>query len=320
MGRTLSSAMQTAISANTGYADVWFVEILGSGTSIRYTTLPNDVSWNSQTWTGIGGLIEIDAPPESADPGGQSCNISFSGVNQTIIAEVLTNQVRGRSCVIYWGQILISSGAVIVDPITIFDGMLNSRWTMEEQPSDHGQRGTVKVSTAAVSDMARNVFTHAVYTNWHSLQNMQNRAYNKITLSANPITTTSGSIVITVANTNEPHRIGIGDQVTLASATDTGGITAARLNVMMEVVTTPSEFSYTADIGGSNATSGATGGGTGVIGVYGHDLSAIVNMRDYMFNTLPDLVGQPIYWGRKGAQALPPTSSGYQPPGVISLR
>ena len=51
----LSSAMVTAISAKTGYSDIWLIEILGSSNTLRYTTMPNDVSYDSKTWTGIGG-------------------------------------------------------------------------------------------------------------------------------------------------------------------------------------------------------------------------------------------------------------------------
>ena len=67
----LSSAMVTAISAKTGYSDIWLIEILGSSNTLRYTTMPKDVSYDSKTWTGIGGLIEIEAPPETTAPADQ---------------------------------------------------------------------------------------------------------------------------------------------------------------------------------------------------------------------------------------------------------
>jgi len=175
MGRTLTSAMQTAISAKEGYGDVWFIEIAASNTTLRYTTAPSDVLWNSLTWTGIGGLIEFDPPPETGDPAGQSLGLSLSGVDTGMITEVLDHNLRGRTCRLYWGQILLSTGVVVVDAIEVFGGLMNATWQIEHTPSDQGTRGTVKVSTTIVSEMARHLFRRMLRTNLTSLALMQAR-------------------------------------------------------------------------------------------------------------------------------------------------
>jgi hypothetical protein len=180
MGRAITAAMATAISAVDGYANVWLIQLTGSDNTIRYSTAPSDVSWNSQTWVGIGGLIDVEAPAETTDPSGQSLKLSFSGVQQSVIAEVLTNQVRGRTCTVYWAQILISTGVVVADPITIFSGLMNSRWEMAETPSDLAARGSVRVSTTVVSQFARYLFPRATYTNFRSLRTMQERSTRDI--------------------------------------------------------------------------------------------------------------------------------------------
>jgi len=175
MARTLTAAMQTAISAKEGYADVWFIEIVTSSTTLRYTTAPSDVTWNSLTWTGIGGVIEFDPPPETVDPAGQSLGLSLSGVDTGMITEVLDNNLRGRTCRLYWGQILTSTGVVVVDAIEVFGGLMNATWQIEHTPSDQGTRGTVKVSTTIVSEMARYLFRRMLRTNPTSLALMQAR-------------------------------------------------------------------------------------------------------------------------------------------------
>tara|TARA_R110000824_G_scaffold121916_2_gene278439 strand:+ start:1757 stop:2398 length:642 start_codon:yes stop_codon:yes gene_type:complete len=167
--------MQTAISAKTGYADVWFIEIAASNTTLRYTTAPSNVTWNSLTWTGIGGLIEFDPPPETADPSGQSLGLTLSGVDTTMITEVLDHNLRGRDCRLYWGQIVTSTGVVVVDAIEVFGGLMNASWHIEHTPSDQGTRGTVKVSTTIVSEMARYMFRRMLRTNPTSLALMQAR-------------------------------------------------------------------------------------------------------------------------------------------------
>jgi hypothetical protein len=88
-----------------------------------------------------------------------------------------------------------------------------------------------------------------------------------ITLTNDPITTASGSTVITVLD-KAGHGATVGDTVTIAGATATGGITAARLNVEMTVASVPTKATFTADIGGANASSTATGGGSAVGATY----------------------------------------------------
>ena len=214
MARTLTTAMQTAISAKEGYADVWFIKIVTSNTTLRYTTAPSDVSWDSQTWTGIGGVIEFDPPPETADPSGQSLRLSLSGVDTALITQILDYQLRGRNCRLYWGQITTSTGVVVLDPLEAFSGLMNASWEIAHTPSDQSTRGTVTVSTTIVSELARYLFRRLLRTNVPSLRLLQKR----------------------------------------------GGIFSS-------------------------------------------------GSPDIFFQTLPDLVGRPIYWGRIGARANP--ASGY---------
>ena len=82
-----------------------------------------------------------------------------------------------------------------------------------------------------------------------------------VDLTNNPITTTSGSTVLTILD-KAGHGATAGDTVTIAGATAVGGITAARLNVEMTIASVPTKATFTADIGGANASSTATGGGS----------------------------------------------------------
>ena len=213
MSRTLTTAMETAISAKEGYGDIWFIKIVTSNTTLYYSTAPSNVAWDSQSWIGIGGVISFDPPPETADPSGQSLRLSLSGVDTALITQILDYQLRGRNCRLYWGQILTSTGVIVTDPIEAFSGLMNASWEIAHTPSDQGTRGTVSVSTTIVSEMARYLFRRMLRTNTASLRQLQARG--DVFDSSNP---------------------------------------------------------------------------------------------DIFFQTLPDLVGKPVYWGRQGATANPPIS------------
>ena len=89
-----------------------------------------------------------------------------------------------------------------------------------------------------------------------------------VTLSNDPVTTTSGGTIITIID-KAGHGATAGDTVTISGVDATiGGITAARLNVEMTVASVTNKATFTADIGGANASGTATGGGSAVVAVY----------------------------------------------------
>ena len=176
MSRTLTSAMQTAVAAEAGYADIWFLELASSGGTLRYTTAPSTVSWNSLTWVGIGGAIVFEPPSESSDYAAQSFRLSLSGVDQGVITEILTSNLRGRDATIWWGQVLLSPGVVVLNPLEIFTGLMNDPWEITEDPPAPGQHGTVRVETGVVSQLARHLYPRATRTNVESHESMLDRA------------------------------------------------------------------------------------------------------------------------------------------------
>ena len=72
MSRTLSAAMQTAISAKSGYADVWLLDLVTTATvgatasAILYATAPTDVTWGGRTW--VATTIASNREDERAEP------------------------------------------------------------------------------------------------------------------------------------------------------------------------------------------------------------------------------------------------------------
>ena len=89
-----------------------------------------------------------------------------------------------------------------------------------------------------------------------------------VTLSTNPVTTASGGTIVTIIDKGG-HGATAGDTVTISGVSGTiGGITAARLNVEMTVASVTNKATFTADIGGSNASGTATGGGSSVVATY----------------------------------------------------
>jgi len=176
MARTLAAGMTTAVAASEGYADVWLLVIVSSGGTTRITTAGQDVLWNGNTYTAVGGAIQLSPPAETSDPAAQGLNITLSGVSQTIISDLLNNNMRGQSCTLYFGQVLLTTMVVADAPIESFTGLLNEQWTVTEQVGRGTAPGTVTISTSAVSDIARYLMPRGVRTNVISHNDMLGRA------------------------------------------------------------------------------------------------------------------------------------------------
>ena len=180
MARSLTAAMKTALAAEEGYGDVWLLELTAAGGTLRFTSAPEDQAWNSQTWTAIGGDMTFEEASETDDMASQRVGITLSGVDQSIISEILTDDYRGQACILYFGQVQHSTGAVIDDPIAVFTGLLNESWSIKELNPERGP-GTVRISTAVVGEISGRGWHAAVRTNLQSHQDMLDRAGLSVT-------------------------------------------------------------------------------------------------------------------------------------------
>tara|TARA_R110002033_G_scaffold158390_1_gene194505 strand:- start:363 stop:2762 length:2400 start_codon:yes stop_codon:yes gene_type:complete len=89
-----------------------------------------------------------------------------------------------------------------------------------------------------------------------------------VTLAADPITTASGGTALTITD-NFGHGAGVGDIVTISGVSGAiGGIAEARFDQEYTVVSTPTRTTFTVDVGGADASSTASGGGSAVLAVY----------------------------------------------------
>lgn len=147
MTRTLTAGMQTAVAGETA-SIVHFVELASSGGTTRLCTAPQDVEWDSQTWSGFGGHLAVGAVEETPDGSGNGVELTLSGVDQTIISVLMNNQVRGYT-VQLWRAHINSSGAVVSDPLDFGTYYQLQEYRITETRPKEG-RGTCTVKTRVV--------------------------------------------------------------------------------------------------------------------------------------------------------------------------
>jgi len=176
MSRTLAAGMTTAVGAMEGYADIWLLSITSSGGTTYVTSASQSATYDGNTYVALGGALELEAPSETPDLAAQGMRMTLAGVDQTVIADILGNHMRGQPCVLYFGQVLLSTGVVADAPIQVFAGLLNEPWNVVEAQGSGTDSGTVTVTTTAVSDLARYLFPRPCRTNLTSHNDMLDRA------------------------------------------------------------------------------------------------------------------------------------------------
>lgn len=180
MSRTLPSAVQTEIEKRTGAEITHLLRIDHSGGTIRWTTATRDVDADvgdgagAQTWISIGGALEVGIPEETDDRRAQGLRLSLSGVDQTIISVILSNELRGRFA--YLHRAWLADDGTVAGTLELFRGLQNREYRVEEDSPQEGREPTCTVSTRVVSRLVELQRHRMVRTNLTSHQQMLERA------------------------------------------------------------------------------------------------------------------------------------------------
>ena len=150
MTRTLTASMVTAAQAAEGDL-LHLISLAFSGGTLFLTTAPHDIVFSGDTYTAVGGHLGFDVVQESGDLTAQGVRITLDGVDQTVISPLLAQNYIGRTAKVYQAH-MDSSGALVDDPVLLFEGLINSSFRVTES-RDPDAGGTVVVTTTIVSPL-----------------------------------------------------------------------------------------------------------------------------------------------------------------------
>ena len=137
--RDLTSSVQTAISADSVSPILLFEGEFASG-FVRVWSGIGDLTWNSETWLGIGTLGGISSITESSDVQANGLTVSFSGIPSNMISLALGEAMQGKAGKIYFG-FMDENNAVITDPVLMFQGRLDVPAIEED-----GENSSIQIS------------------------------------------------------------------------------------------------------------------------------------------------------------------------------
>lgn len=120
MPRNISAPVIAALQAPI-LNPAFFVQIgFGSTTSYLWSGI-GDVVWSGQTWNGVGSLLAITAPEDSSTVEAKGITISLSGIDSTLLPEVVNDFVLGLPVVMYLA-LYDDTNTLIDSPVTAWSG------------------------------------------------------------------------------------------------------------------------------------------------------------------------------------------------------
>jgi hypothetical protein len=147
--RVLNASLLADLATGSA-AKTELIELNFSTGIVRLCTAAQNLLEGGNTYLAVGGALEVEGLGETLDEKGQGVSMSLSGVDQTILAAILSAKVRGRKAAIYYAHFNPVTGALIGAKYKMFEGYMNEPWEINE---DRGERGggTVKIKTRLTS-------------------------------------------------------------------------------------------------------------------------------------------------------------------------
>ena len=128
--RSLTLAVKTQLGADS-ITPVHLLDLELDSGSVHYTDAYHPLTFNGDTYTALGHLLQFDRVEETAAMQVNTTTVMLSGVDQTSYALLLGEQYVNRKAGIWLG-FLTAAGALIVDPVKVLDGRLDDPFIDED--------------------------------------------------------------------------------------------------------------------------------------------------------------------------------------------
>ena len=159
------------VTFNDGVADV----LVRLTTAAEPVTADADGDGSAETYEAAGQLLEWGGESETSDRRGQGTTLRLGGVDQSIMATLLSNNFRGRSVRIWRAEGDPSTGTW--STWLVHRGLQLEDYEVREQvPDDPKQPVTAVIETRSTSRLVHLQDTNAVKTNRRSHEAMLRRA------------------------------------------------------------------------------------------------------------------------------------------------
>jgi hypothetical protein len=144
----MTTLAQSIISSNYVAVGLFVQMQFANSTEYIWTGL-GPISWNGQTWTGVGDFGKLSTVTEDSNLTAQGITLSLAGVRSALLTEATTEIKQGLPCQVW--IVLMSAAGVPVDSIGCFNGLMDGA-DIDEGP----ESSTITISVESrLSDLQR---------------------------------------------------------------------------------------------------------------------------------------------------------------------
>lgn len=119
--RALTPAMVAALSARR-VRWVWLADVVVAEGHVRVWTGHGTITFNGDDYTGIGSFGGVSQVEETSDLKATGITLQLSGVPPELLQVALAQIRYNRSATVWLGLLDLDTGALIDDPIILFEG------------------------------------------------------------------------------------------------------------------------------------------------------------------------------------------------------
>ena len=121
--RNLSLGAQGSLES-TSVRPLFLISCAFAAETIYVWTGVGDLSWNGQTWKGVGTFGNLSAIAESSEVQAQGITLTLSGIPTNLLADAMSTMNNAGQAQVYLG-FLDTTGALVPDPIPAYIGLMD---------------------------------------------------------------------------------------------------------------------------------------------------------------------------------------------------
>ena len=123
MSRGLSTDQTNALAS--GQLHIITMIKLAFGSTYYYTNHSTNIVYDSNTYLSTAFLMDVSQIREESSMTNGSIDLTLSAVTTTLLTDLMSNGHIGKGVIVYLA-LLNSSGAIITNPIQVFEGETNA--------------------------------------------------------------------------------------------------------------------------------------------------------------------------------------------------
>lgn len=168
MTRDIQASTLSSLQSDSA-TEVWLLELEFGGGTTYITTASDDILYGGNTYVAVGGNLRSDGIEESIDRASEGVNLKISGVDLSIVSEILTELTIGRGARIYLAHLNETTGAITGDPVLLFEGEMSDGFSITGT-RDLETGGGATIEARLISKMSRFSTRRGIRMNMESHQ------------------------------------------------------------------------------------------------------------------------------------------------------